>query len=165
MKTLERQLDETLTTERMIAFLSVAFGAFAAALAALGLYGVLAFVVTRRTRELGLRMALGASTAAVLWLVLREVLRLLAVGLVAGACAAYWLSGYVSSQLFGLTPADVWTGAMAAAVLVLVAVAASLVPARRASAIVRLPRCDTNNFRFLNPRHSQTKKTLIHCCG
>ena len=82
MKTLENQLDETLTTERLIAGLSAAFGALATLLAAIGLYGVMAFVVANRTKEIGLRMALGAQQSAVAWLVMREVLVLVAVGLI-----------------------------------------------------------------------------------
>ena len=74
MKTLGRQLDETLDTERLVATLSAAFGVLATLLAALGLYGVMAFVVVRRTREIGLRMALGASRNLVVWMVLREAL-------------------------------------------------------------------------------------------
>ena len=80
LKTLESQLDGTLSTERLIASVSAVFGVLATVLAALGLYGVMAFVVTRRTREIGLRMALGAPRWWVLWLVMREVLILLGGG-------------------------------------------------------------------------------------
>jgi hypothetical protein len=73
MKTLDRQLDETLSTERLIAFLSAVFGGLATLMAALGLYGVMAFTVARRTNEIGLRLALGADQASVLWMVLRGV--------------------------------------------------------------------------------------------
>jgi predicted permease len=135
LKTLQTQLDETLSTERLIAFLSVVFGVLATVLAALGLYGVMAFVVARRTREIGVRMALGAPRSWVLWLVMREVLILLGGGLIAGVPGAYVLSRYVASQLFGVTPADVWTGAASIAVLGLVGLVSGLVPARRASAI------------------------------
>ncbi len=135
LKTLENQLDETLSTERLIAFLSTVFGVLATVLAALGLYGVMAFVVTRRTGELGLRMALGAPRSSVLWLVMREMLILLGGGLIVGVPSAYVLSRYVSSQLFGVTPTDVWTGAAAIALLGLMALVSGLVPARRASAI------------------------------
>ncbi len=84
MKTLENQLDETLGTERLTATLSAAFGALATLLAAVGLYGVMALVVVRRTREIGLRMALGARQGAVLWMVMKEALGLLGVGLALG---------------------------------------------------------------------------------
>ena len=135
LKTLENQLDETLSTERLIAFLSAVFGVLATVLAALGLYGVMAFVVARRSREIGLRMALGAPRSWVLWLVMREVLILLGGGLIVGVPAAYALSRYVASQLFGVTPADLWTGAFSIAVLGLVTAVSGFVPARRASAI------------------------------
>lgn len=135
MKTLDKQLDETLSTERLIASLSVVFGALATVLAALGLYGVMAFTVARRTKEIGLRMALGARRGPVVWLVLREVLILLGVGLAVGIPCAYLLSQYASSQLFGVTPTDLWTCAAAVTVLVLVAAVSGFVPARRASTI------------------------------
>jgi predicted permease len=135
MKTLETQLDETLSTERLIAALSVVFGALATVLAALGLYGVMAFVVTRRTREIGLRVALGAAQSNVLWLVLREVLILLGAGLAVGVPVALLLSRYVASQLFGVTPTDAWTCAVAIGVLGTVGAISAFVPARRASAI------------------------------
>lgn len=80
LKTLDRRLDETLSTERLIAVLSIVFGALATVMAALGLYGVMAFSVVRRTNEIGLRLALGARQASVLWMVLREVSMLLAGG-------------------------------------------------------------------------------------
>lgn len=135
MKTLESQLDETLGTERLIAALSAAFGILATALAAIGLYGVMAFVVAQRTKEIGLRMALGAQQRSVQWLVLREVLILLGVGLAVALPTALLLSRYVSSQLFGVQPADLSTAATALALLSLVAAGAGFVPARRASGI------------------------------
>ncbi len=135
LKTLECQLDETLSTERLIAFLSTVFGVLATVLAGLGLYGVMAFVVARRTGELGLRMALGAPRLSVLWLVLREMLILLGGGLIIGVPSAYILSRYVSAELFGVTPTDVWTGVAASALLGLIALASGFVPARRASSI------------------------------
>jgi predicted permease len=135
VKTLERRLDETLATERLIATLSAAFGVLATLLASIGLYGVMAFVVARRSREIGLRMALGARRGQVVWLVMREVLTLLGAGLVVGVPAAYLLSRYVSSQLFGVQPADPSIGAIALLVLAGVALAAGFLPARRASTL------------------------------
>ena len=135
MKTLERQLDETLSTERLIAALSAAFGVLATVLAALGLYGVMAFVVARRTREIGLRMALGAPQRQVIWMVMRETLVLVAVGLAIGVPCALALSKYVSNQLYGVRPTDIWTAAAALAILAVVAAGAGFLPARRASAI------------------------------
>jgi predicted permease len=135
MKTLEGQLDETLSTERLVAMLSAAFGVLATLLAALGLYGVLAFVVARRTREIGLRMALGAGRGLVVWMVLREALRLLAIGLAISIPSAYVLSRYVGSQLFGVKPTDIGTAAIAVVVLGVVVAVAGALPARRASGI------------------------------
>jgi predicted permease len=135
MKTLDAQLDETLSTERLVAALSTSFGILATVLAAVGLYGVMALAVFRRTREIGLRMALGARRGAVLWMVLREAFGLLGIGLAVGMPCAYWLSRYVSSQLYGVTPADPTTAVAAAAVLAAVAAASALAPARRASSI------------------------------
>jgi predicted permease len=135
LKTLENQLDETLGTERLVAWLSAVFGLLAVVLAAVGLYGVTAFVVVRRTREIGLRMALGASRWRMLWTILREVLVLLAAGLAAAVPAGYALNRYVSAELFGIAPGDLWASGGAIAVLAVVTLLSSLIPARRASAI------------------------------
>jgi predicted permease len=135
MKTLEGQLDETLTTERLVAALSTAFGALATLLAAIGLYGVMAFVVANRTKEIGLRMALGAQRSAVAWLVMREVLLLVTVGLFVGVPIAYGLSRYVSAQLFNVPGADAWTAAVAITILTTIAAAAGFFPARRATSV------------------------------
>src|SRR5256885_6867519 len=97
MKTLAAQLDERLMTDRLIALLSAGFGLLATLLAAIGLYGVMAFVVTRRTKEMGVRMALGAQPASVIWLVMKEVLLLLCLGLAIGVPTAIWLGRFVSS--------------------------------------------------------------------
>ena len=135
MKTLERQLDETLSTERLIAVLSAAFGVLATVLAALGLYGVMAFVVARRTKEIGLRMALGAPQGTVVWMVMKETLVLVAIGLGIGVPSAFLLSRYMAAQLFGVKPTDIWTSAAALGILAAVAAGAGFLPARRASAI------------------------------
>jgi predicted permease len=135
MKTLGKQLDETLSTERLIATLSAAFGALATVLAAIGLYGVMAFAVARRTKEIGLRMALGAPQSRVVWMVLRETLMLLAAGLAIGVPAALLLSEYVSKQLYGVKPTDLGAAAAALVLLSAVAAGAGFLPARRASGI------------------------------
>ncbi len=135
LKMLGDQLDETLGTERLSATLSAAFGVLATLLAAVGLYGVMALTVARRTREIGLRMALGARQEALLWMVMKEAFGLLGLGLALGVPCAYLLSRYVASQLFGVVPADLGTAAVASITLVLVAAGAALVPARRASCI------------------------------
>lgn len=135
MKTLGRQLDDTLSTERLVATLSAGFGLLATVLAAIGLYGVMAFVVARRTKEIGLRMALGAPQTQVVWMVLRETLVLVAAGLAIGVPSALLLSKYVSTQLFGVKPTDLTAAAAALVVLSVVAVGAGFLPARRASEI------------------------------
>jgi predicted permease len=135
LKTLGAQLDETLMAERLIAALSAAFGILATLLAAIGLYGVMAFAVERRTKELGLRMALGAAQSSVVWMVMREVLLLLTVGLAIGVPSAFVLSRLVSSVLFGVAPTDMRTAILAIAVLAVVAAGAGFLPARRASSI------------------------------
>ena len=135
MKTLERQLDETLSTERLIATLSAGFGILATLLAAIGLYGVMAFVVARRTKEIGLRMALGAPRRQVVWMVLRETFTLAAIGLAAGVPSALLLARFVSTQLYGVKPTDLGTAAAAVLILSAVSAGAGFLPARRASTI------------------------------
>jgi predicted lysophospholipase L1 biosynthesis ABC-type transport system permease subunit len=139
MKTLERQLDETLLTDRLVALLAAGFGLLAAALASIGLYGVMAFVVARRRKELGIRLALGATRGGVIWMVMREVLALLAIGLVVGIPSAYGLLTYVSSkadiQLYGVQTYDPLVGGLTALLLITVTVLAGLIPAQRASRI------------------------------
>ena len=135
MKTLEAQLDETLLTDRLIAMLSAGFGLLAAALASIGLYGVMAFVVARRSKELGIRLALGAEPGSVIWMVMKEVLVLLAIGLAVGVPTAMALGRYVSSQLYGIQPNDPWMAMGTMLLLAAVAALAGLIPARRASRI------------------------------
>ena len=133
MKTLGAQLDETLLTERLIALLSAGFGLLATLLAAIGLYGVMAFVVARRTKELGLRMALGAQPGSVVWLVMREVLLLVGIGLAIGLPAALALGRLVSTQLYGVKANDPSMAVIAILTLATVAAAAGFIPARRAA--------------------------------
>jgi predicted permease len=135
MKTLERQMDESLITDRMIATLSGVFGALATALAILGLYGVMTYTVTRRSREIGIRMALGAGSNSVLWLVMKEVLMLVTIGIVAGSPAAYGLTRLIRAQLYGIaTSADLLSISLASVLLAAVALLAGYIPARRAAA-------------------------------
>jgi predicted permease len=135
LKTLEAQLDETLLTDRLIALLSAGFGLLATILASVGLYGVMAFVVARRKKELGIRLALGAQPGLVIWLVMREVLLLLAIGLAVGIPSAMLLGRYVSSQLYGIQAGDPVIAVSTTALIALVSVAAGLIPAHRASRI------------------------------
>lgn len=135
LKTLGAQLDETLLTERLIALLSAGFGLLATLLAAIGLYGVMAFVVARRTKELGLRMALGARPSSVVWLVMQEVLLLLGLGLAIGVPTALALGRFVSTQLYGIKPHDPLIAGTSMIVLITVACLAGFVPAHRASRI------------------------------
>jgi predicted permease len=135
MKTMSTQVDESLFVDRMVAALSVAFGALATLLAAIGLYGVISYAVARRTREIGIRMALGAERTRVLWLVLREAAVLAGAGIGAGIVAALLLVRYVQSQLYGLSATNPRTMLAAAVVLAFVALLAGYVPARRATAI------------------------------
>jgi predicted permease len=135
LKTLGRQLDETLLTERLTALLSAGFGALATLLAAIGLYGVMAFVVARRTREMGLRMALGAHSRTVVWLVMKEVLILLGIGLAVGVPSALALSRFAASQLYGIQATDPRIAAASVVLLAVVAAFAGFIPARRASRI------------------------------
>ena len=135
MKTLEAQLDETLLTDRLIALLSAGFGLLATLLASIGLYGVMAFVVARRGKELGIRLALGAQPGAVIWMVMREVLLLLSIGLAVGVPAAIALGRFVSAQLYGIQPTDPWLAGRTVLLLAVVSALAGLIPAHRASRI------------------------------
>jgi ABC-type antimicrobial peptide transport system permease subunit len=135
MMTVEGQLDQTLLTDRLIALLSAGFGFLATLLASIGLYGVMAFVVARRRKELGIRLALGAQRGLVLWLVLREVLILLAIGLAIGIPSAMALGRYVSTQLYGIQGHDPLIAMWTVVLLTAVSAAAGLIPAHRASRI------------------------------
>jgi predicted permease len=135
VRTMDEQIDRSLVTERMIAMLSAVFGIIATLLATVGLYGVMAYTVARKTREIGVRMALGAFGKDVIWMVMREVLLLITVGAAIGVTAAVLLTRYVQAQLFGLTPNDPGTLAAATAVLAAVAALAGYLPAMRASRV------------------------------
>jgi predicted permease len=135
LQTMDETIDEALFNERMLALLSASFGLLATLLAAIGLYGVMSYTVSRRTREIGIRIALGAERSAVLWLVLREVAFLTLIGIGVGVPTALGLSQLVKSQLFGIQPTDPVTLAIAATTLALVALLAGYIPARRAAAV------------------------------
>jgi predicted permease len=134
-RTMDSQLDQSLLNDRLVATLSAAFGTLATMLAVIGLYGVMAFTVARRTREIGVRMALGAVQSDVVWLVMREVLMLVGTGIVLGLAGAWGLGRLVSSQLYGITASDPGTIAGAATLLAIVALVAGYVPARRATRV------------------------------
>jgi predicted permease len=135
LKTLQSQLDERLLTDRLVALLSAGFGLLATVLASVGLYGVMAFVVARRRKELGIRLALGAQPSQLIWMVMREVLLLLAIGLAVGIPSAMALGKYVSSQLYGIEATDPGMAIATMILLTIVSAAAGLIPARRASQI------------------------------
>jgi predicted permease len=135
MRLLPELVDENLTQERLIATLSGVFGGLALLLTAMGLYGVIAYRVQRRTHEIGIRMSLGARRTEVLWMVLRDCLLLAAVGIAAGVPASLWLSRFVASQLFGVTATDGPTIVTATLLLLVVAAGAAYIPARNAARI------------------------------
>ena len=135
LRTMEDQVDASLATPRLIATLSLFFGALATMLAAIGLYGVMAYTVSRRSREIGIRLALGAGRGNVLGLVMRDVAMLTGAGVVIAIPAALALTRLVRSQLFGILPTDAASIALAAGTLIVVALAAGYVPALRASRV------------------------------
>jgi predicted permease len=135
VKTMRVQIAESLFVERMVAALSAAFGFLATLLAAVGLYGVMSYAVSLRTREIGIRVALGAERRVVLFMVLKEVALLAAIGVVIGLPSGYGLGRLVEAQLFGLTARDPLTFAVATATLLLSAFLAGYIPAARATRV------------------------------
>jgi predicted permease len=134
-KTVQAQLDETLLTDRLVALLSAGFGLLATLLAAIGLYGVMAFIVARRRKELGIRVALGARRTTILWLVMQEVLILLSIGLVVGIPTALGLGKFASAQLYGIRGHDPSVAVATTLLLVIVSALAGWIPAQRASRV------------------------------
>jgi predicted permease len=135
LKTMSVQIQESLFVERLVAALSLAFGTLAALLAALGLYGVMSYAVSLRTRELGIRAALGAARRGLLFIVLSEVSALTATGLALGAASGYVLGRLVESQLFGVSGRDPGVALLASLTLAGVSLAAGYLPAARASRV------------------------------
>jgi predicted permease len=135
MRMMDEQLNRRLANERMLSFLSSGFALLATLLAIVGLHGVLAFIVTRRTREIGIRIALGAKQGSVVRLVMREMLGVILLGLAVGAAAAYLSGTYVETHLFGVRARDWLVFAVSAATLLAAALVASFAPAWRASRI------------------------------
>ncbi len=138
MFTIEQLVDSSLARERLLARISGFFGVLALVLAAVGIYGLLAHLVTRRTNEIGIRMALGASQREVVQLVLRETMLMVVPGILAGLAAAALVTRMAAALLFGLTPNDPAAFAASTVALAIVAVASAWLPARRAATITPL---------------------------
>ena len=132
IQTMEERTEKSLVSRRSPMLLSLGFGAVALFLSAIGIYGVLAYLVAQRKKEIGIRLALGSSGAAVFQLVLQEGMLLIGIGFALGAAGAFALRRSLESQLFGVDPADPRVLAAATAVLAAVALTACLLPARRA---------------------------------
>jgi ABC-type antimicrobial peptide transport system permease subunit len=128
-------VDANLERERLIATLCAIFAGLALVLTAAGLYGALAHSVERRTREIGIRISVGAEPVGVVWMVLRDCVLVAIAGIAVGAPVALWLSGVVRAQLFGVSPHDPSTMLAAAAGLLAIAMFAGFFPARRASRV------------------------------
>ena len=135
VRTMREQVATTLTSERTFARLTSSFGLLALLLACIGIYGIMAYTVARRTGEIGIRMALGAPRSSVLWMVMRDVAGMLAVGLACGIGFSLMLTRFIAAQLYGVEATDVWTYLVAMALLGGVALVSGFLPARRASAI------------------------------
>jgi predicted permease len=135
LKTEDQQIAESIGTERLFAGLVSAFGAVAALLAAIGLYGVMAYGVTRRTVEIGIRLALGAHRTGMQWMVLRQSLWMVSLGLAIGIPAALALTRYVQNKLYGVQPTDPASFAAAIILMTAVGAVAAWIPARRASRV------------------------------
>jgi predicted permease len=133
--TMEQQVDSSVGRERLMASLSIFFGALALLLTSIGLYGILAYTVTRRTGEIGIRMALGARRGHVIWLVLRGAMSYVFAGIVIGVVAARAASGVVASLLYGIRPNDSGNLTTAVLALLLVAAVAALFPSLRAGRV------------------------------
>jgi predicted permease len=133
--TLDEQVARTLTDQRLVAQLSTFFGLLAVFLSSIGIYGVMSYVVSRRTNEIGIRMALGAARAHVRWLVMREILLLVAIGVAIGIPAAFAGDRFVANMLFGVKSTDPSSLLIAVAFLLTVAAFAGYLPARRASRV------------------------------
>ena len=134
-RTLDEQVSRSLNTERMLAVLSTSFGSLALLLSLVGLYGVMSFVVMQRTREIGIRLALGATRWATIWLVLRDALVMIAGGITIALPSVWALGRLVESQLYDIRPTDPLAITAATLVLCLTTLGAALIPARRASAV------------------------------
>ncbi len=135
LRTLQNNLDQNILAERLIATLSGFFGALGLLISAVGLYGVISYAVTRRTREIGIRVALGARRGAVLWLVFRDALIMVAIGAVFGIAGSFAATRLVKAFLYGVGAQDVGNLFIAALILAAAAMIACLVPARRATKV------------------------------
>ena len=133
--TIEQQVEMSLVRERMLAFLATFFAALALLLACIGLYGVMAYRVVRRTREIGIRIAIGARQQSVVWMMVRETLLLVAIGAALGTLASLGVNRFIAAQLFEVTPHDPAAIVAAVAVLGCVTLVAGYLPARHASRI------------------------------
>jgi len=144
LRTQDAQIDTAVRQERLFANLVSAFAMLAALLACLGIYGTLASSVSRRTPEIGLRVALGADRPSVTWLILRESIGPVCIGVAVGLLLAFWSTKLIAGMLFGLTPRDAATFVAAAALLFGSALVAAWLPARRAARLdpMRVLRCE-----------------------
>jgi ABC-type antimicrobial peptide transport system permease subunit len=133
VSTLEEQVKQSLRTERLLASLFGAFGVLVSLLAAVGVYGVVSYAVNSRTGEFGIRIALGANRADVLWLVLRGILGVVGVAVLIGVPLALALTHFLSHMLYGLSPSDPWTLGVAVVMIAAAALIASCAPAIRAA--------------------------------
>jgi len=135
MKTLETQIEESLYSQRLMTTLSIAFGGLSVLLAGFGIYGVMSYLVSRRTREIGIRVAVGAPPSEVQWMVVREVRILAGIGVAVGLPLAYLLGRSAQSLLYGMTGTDTATMIIGVLAVGLLALAAAYFPARRATRI------------------------------
>jgi putative ABC transport system permease protein len=146
LRTMDAQIEDSLSNERLISILAVCFGVLATLLAGVGLYGVLAFTTTQRTREIGIRIALGSPRAAVARLVLTDVLRLTALGIAVALPVAFALARLLRSELFGVSPADPFALAAAVAIIAVTALLAALIRLAALSISILCKLSERSNF-------------------